>query len=60
MGAPTQATGTAAETPAAVTTNGFIGWSPEASRATYTVASSNKKGAAEVTNTATRAKQFYR
>jgi hypothetical protein len=37
MGAPTQATGTAAESIAAAATAGFLGWSPEADRTPYTV-----------------------
>ena len=60
MGQPAQAAGTAAESSAAVATNGFVGWTPEASRSTYVLASANKKGAAEVNDTATRRKQFYR
>lgn len=37
MGAPTQAAGVASESLAAATTNGFLGWSPEADRTQYTV-----------------------
>ena len=62
MGQPTQATGTTAETPAAVASAGFLGWTPEANRAVYTVGSgsSNKKGPAEAPDSTTRNKQFYR
>jgi len=62
MGAPTQVAGVSSETPAATATNGFTGWSPEANRATYTVGSGSsvKKGTAEVADTTTRRKQFYR
>lgn len=61
VGQPTQAAGVAAESAAAAATNGFVGWSPEANRAIYTVSSgASKKGAAEVSDTTTRNKQFYR
>ena len=62
MGQPTQSAGTTAETLAAAATAGFLGWTPETNRAAYTVGSgsSNKKGAAEVPDSTTRKKQFYR
>jgi len=62
MGQPTQASGSSAETPAAVASAGFLGWTPESNRAAYTVGSGsgNKKGSAEAPDSTTRNKQFYR
>jgi len=37
MGAPTQATGAAAESLAAAATAGYLGWSPEPDRTAYTL-----------------------
>jgi hypothetical protein len=60
MGQPTQAAGTANEANAVSPSAGFIGWTPETDRTVYRVASSNKRGPAEVADTTTRKKQFYR
>ena len=44
MPVPTQATGTASESLALQATNGFLGWSPDADRAVYTVNGTSGSG----------------
>jgi hypothetical protein len=60
MGQPTQAAGTANDNGAVSPSAGFIGWTPETDRTVYRVASANRRGPAEVADTTTRKKQFYR
>jgi hypothetical protein len=61
MGQPTQTAGIVAETPAAIATNGFIGYSPDPDRTVYRLASSDKKGPVEAAVFSNaRTKQYYR
>jgi hypothetical protein len=61
MGQPTQVAGVVSETPAAVATNGFIGYSPDPDRTVYRLASTDKKGPVETAVSGnTRTKQYYR
>ncbi len=60
MAQPTQAAGLVAETAAAITANGFIGWSPDPVRTTYVLTSANKIGPADVASPTERRKQFFR
>jgi hypothetical protein len=60
MGQPTQAAGTANDNGAVSPSVGFIGWTPETDRTVYRVASANRRGPAEVADTTTRTKQFFR
>jgi hypothetical protein len=60
MGQPTQSAGTANEANGVSPSAGFIGWTPETDRTVYRVASASRKGPAEVADTTTRKKQFYR
>lgn len=46
MGTPTQATGAAAESVASAATAGFLGWSPEADRTSYTLRNGSDGSAA--------------
>jgi len=55
-----QATGQAAETAAAASTAGYIGWSPEANRAAYKVGSAVKGPVETDTAAGKPAPQFYR